>query len=166
MAKQVKDEKLVKQIHDLTASGKLNLGRFKDMEKGAEKLFKKTITEIKPSISESVENAIKEQKTIDNFGRTSKNIIDKLFQPIFMPLRATITVALVPTILGALGLKKTGKKPATETKPQTTQNQQVMKKETTGKNTTFGLTNYNIFQTNNEKDIFKSFSRMVNNENK
>ena len=82
-----------------------------------------------------------------------------------MPLRATITVALVPTILGALGLKKSGKKTSTtEPKPQTNNQQpQVEKKQPS---TTFGLTNYNIFQTNNEKDIFKSFSGMVNNENK
>ena len=164
LMKQGKDENLVKQINDLTTSGKLNLGLFKDMGKGAEKSFKKTIDEIKPSISESVKNAIKEQKTIDNFGRTSKNIIDKMFQPIFMPLRATITVALVPTILGALGLKKSGKKTPAEQKPQAAQNQSVAKESK--HNTTFGLHNYNLFQMNNEKDIFKSFSRMVNHENK
>jgi DNA repair exonuclease SbcCD ATPase subunit len=159
------NEKLVQQIKDLTASGKLNLGRFKDMGKGAEKEFKKNIAKVAPKFQESVTNAIKEQKTIDNFGRTSKNIIDKLFQPIFMPLRATITIALVPVILNALGLKKTGnKKPTTETKQQTiNQTPQVEKKQPS---TTFGLTNYNIFQTNAEKDLFNSFSRMVNNENK
>ena len=156
---------LVTQINSLTASGKINLGRFKDLGKGAEKNFTKTIKEVAPDISNSVKNAIKEQKTIDNFGRTSKNIIDKMFQPIFMPLRATITVSLVPIILGALGLKKSGKKPSSqEVKPQTNaQTPQVEKKQPT---TTFGVTNYSIFQTNNEKDIFKSFSRMVNNENK
>ena len=163
-AQEGKHSELVKQIGALTSSGKLNLGRFKDMGKGAEKTFKQTIAEVAPEIKESVTNALKEQKTVDNFGRTSKNIIDKMFQPIFMPLRATITVALVPTILGALGLKKTAKKPSTpEAKQQpNTQTPKVDKKQPS---TTFGITNYNIFQTNNEKDIFKSFSRMVNNEN-
>ena len=157
-----KHPELVEQIGKLTSSGKLNLGRFKDMGKGAEKTFKNKITEVAPEIADSVKNAINEQKTVDNFARTSKNIIDKMFQPIFMPLRATITVALVPTILGALGLKKSGKKPAPQEAKQQTTTPQAEKKQPT---TTFGVTNYNIFQANNEKDIFKSFSRMVNNEN-
>ena len=160
-----KHSELVEQISKLTSSGKLNLGYFKDMGKGAEKTFKNKITEVAPEIADTVKNAINEQKTVDNFARTSKNIIDKMFQPIFMPLRATITVALVPTILGALGLKKSGKKPVPqETKQQATpQTSQTEKKQPS---TTFGVTNYNIFQANNEKDIFKSFSGMVNNENK
>ena len=160
-----KHPELVKQIGDLVTGETLNLSKFKDMGKGAEKTFKQKIAEIAPEITETVTQAIKEQKTVDNFGRTGKNIIDKMFQPVFMPLRATITVALVPTILGALGLKKSGKKTSTtEPKPQTNNQQpQVEKKQPS---TTFGLTNYNIFQTNNEKDIFKSFSGMVNNENK
>ena len=156
---------LIEQINGLVTGESLNLAKFKEIGKGAEKAFKKTIKEIAPKeVAESVLNAINEQKTIDNFGRTSKNIIDKMFQPIFMPLRATITVALVPTILNALGLKKSGKKPSTpEAKPQAAnQTPQVEKKQPT---TTFGITNYKIFQAKNEKDIFKSFSRMVNNEN-
>ncbi|MBQ8886170.1 MAG: hypothetical protein IJY61_00520 [Candidatus Gastranaerophilales bacterium] len=159
---------LVKQINTLTSSGKLNLGYFKDLGKGAEKAFKEKIEEVAPQIKDSVANAIKEQKTVDNFGRTSKNIIDKMFQPIVMPVRATITTALIPVILGALGIKKTGNKPKEQSKEQTKAETEQPKdaKQIQKQNTTnFGLTNYGMFQLNNEKDIFKSFSGMVNNEN-
>ena len=128
--------------------GSINLGIFKKAGKGAEKIFKEKIENVAPEISESVKSAISEQKTIDNFARTGKNVIDKLFQPIFMPIRATITVALVPTILSALGLKKAGNKK---------QEQKI---------TPFDYLSYNVFKTSDDKKIFQAFSGVANYENK
>ena len=149
-----KHSELVEQIKGLTApmaeKGTINLGVFKKAGKGAEKLFKEKIDNIAPEISESVRNAISEQKTIDNFARTGKNVIDKLFQPIFMPIRATITVALVPTILAALGLKKTSSK----------------KPEEKEKITPYDYLSYNVFKTSDDKKIFQAFSGVANYENK
>ncbi len=147
-----KNSELVEQIKGLTApiaeKGLINLGIFKKAGKGAEKIFKEKIDTVAPEISESVKNAINEQKTIDNFARTGKNVIDKLFQPIFMPIRATITVALVPTILSALGLKKSGGK----------------KKEE--KITPYDYLSYNVFKTSDDKKLFQAFSGVANYENK
>lgn len=150
-ASEGKHAGLVDQIKGLTApmaeKGSINLDIFKKAGKGAEKLFKEKIDDVAPEISESVKNAIKEQKTIDNFARTGKNVIDKMFQPIFMPLRATITVALVPTILSALGLKKSGKKPEKQVTP-------------------YDYLSYNVFKTSDEKELFQAFSGVANYENK
>lgn len=147
-----KHSELVEQIKGLTApmaeKGSMNLDIFKKAGKGAEKIFKEKIDNVAPEISESVRNAISEQKTIDNFARTGKNVIDKLFQPIFMPIRATITVALVPTILAALGLKKAGNK-----KPEE-------------KITPYDYLSYNVFTTSDDKKIFQAFSGVTNYENK
>ena len=147
-----KHSELVEQIKGLTApmaeKGTINLDIFKKAGKGAEKIFKEKIDNVAPEISESVRNAISEQKTIDNFARTGKNVIDKLFQPIFMPIRATITVALVPTILAALGLKKAGSK-----KPEE-------------KITPYDYLSYNVFTTSDDKKIFQAFSGVANYENK
>ena len=147
-----KHSELVEQIKGLTApmaeKGSMNLDIFKKAGKGAEKIFKEKIDNVAPEISESVRNAISEQKTIDNFARTGKNVIDKLFQPIFMPIRATITVALVPTILAALGLKKAGSK-----KPEE-------------KITPYDYLSYNVFTTSDDKKIFQAFSGVTNYENK
>ena len=147
-----RNAELVEQIKGLTApmaeKGTMNLGIFKKAGKGAEKLFRETIDDIAPEISTTIKNAINEQKTIDNFSRTGKNVIDKMFQPIFMPLRATITVALVPTILGALGLKKSGsKKPEKEVTP-------------------YDYLSYNVFKSSNEKELFQAFAGVANYENK
>ncbi|HIS88596.1 TPA: hypothetical protein IAA87_04125 [Candidatus Avigastranaerophilus faecigallinarum] len=147
-----KHSELVEQIKGLTApmakKGSINLGIFKKAGKSAEKIFKEKIDDVAPEISESVKNAINEQKTIDNFARTGKNVIDKLFQPIFMPIRATITVALVPTILAALGLKKSSGKPK---EPQITP---------------YDYLSYNVFKTSDDKKIFQAFSGVANYENK
>lgn len=149
-----KHSELVEQIKGLTApmaeKGSMNLDIFKKAGKGAEKIFKEKIDNVAPEISESVRNAISEQKTIDNFARTGKNVIDKLFQPIFMPIRATITVALVPTILAALGLKKAGSK----------------KPEEKEKITPYDYLSYNVFTTSDDKKIFQAFSGVANYENK
>ncbi len=76
-------------------------------------------------------------KASGNYAKTSKNVMDKLLQPIFMPLRAKLTIMAVPVILGALGLKKSSKKAIENSKVNT---------------------NYNMFQNADEKVLFKAFS--------
>ncbi|MCD7878496.1 MAG: hypothetical protein LUG16_01025 [Candidatus Gastranaerophilales bacterium] len=105
-----KDSNFVEQITELTKGDKLNLEVFKEAGKNAEKIFTGNIKEKAPEMADDVVNAIKQQTVINNYSRTSKNVMDKLFQPVFMPLRATITIALVPVILGLIGKKKPEKK--------------------------------------------------------
>ncbi len=140
---------LTQQISALTDGGKMNLSIFKKAGKGAQKLFQEKIKEVAPEISDTVSRALKEQQIINNYAKTGKNVMDKLFQPIFMPLRANVTVALIPFILGLFGLKKGGSKP----KEQEQEN--LLK-----------TLNYEVFQTSTEKEIFKSFLEVTNNESK
>ena len=84
-------------------------------------------------------------KAVGNYAKTSKNMMDKLLQPIFMPLRAKLTIMAVPVILGALGLKKASKKAEA--------NQKVN-------------TNYNMFQSADEKLLFNVFAINGDNQQK
>ena len=129
-------------------SGKLNLKVF--TKKGAEsqQAFIQKVSEKSPEIVETVEKAIKEQRIINNFTDTGKNVMNKLFQPVFMPLRAMVTIAMVPVLLNLLGLKK----PAKKQPPVLEQNPQI-------------VLNYNVFQTDNEKELFKSFAEVTKHEN-
>ena len=137
---------LAEQIKLLTEGGKINLNIFKKAGKGAEKIFQEQIKQKAPDISDKVIKALKEQQVLNNYARTGKNVMDKFFQPVFMPLRATITVALVPFLVALMGQKKPEKKaPAQDLK---------------------NIMNYNVFQNSNEKELFQSFSGVVNNENK
>ena len=129
-------------LKELIDGGKINLGVFKKTGKGAEKTFKKEVAEKFPEAAKSIIRAIKEQHTLDNYSHTAKNVADKMFQPIFMPIRATITIALVPIILGALGLKKSSAK----SKQKDVQNP-------------FQNMSLNVIQ--NTNDIFKSFTGSV-----
>ena len=95
------------------------------------------------------EHIDKAKKVLSNYPRTEKNVMDKTFQPIFMPLRAKLTIMAVPPILGALGLKKGGNK-----KPSTPEKQE--------NNPT---SNYKLFQNESEKVLFGSFSGVANHEN-
>ena len=135
-------------LSKLTNGGKINLSVFKHVGKKAEKSFTQEFTEKMPDVAETVTNAIKQQHVLDNYKNASKNVADKLFQPVFMPIRATITIALVPVILGALGLKKSAKKP----------------KEAQQNQNPFQNISLNVAQKNN--DVFKAFAGVMNNENK
>ena len=139
---------LAAQITSLTEGGKINLGVFQKAEKGAERAFKHTIDETAPEISGKVKDAIKEQHILNNYAKTGKNVIDKFFQPVFLPLRAAITIALVPIIIGVFGIKKSSGKP--EQKQQNP----------------FDVLNYNVFQTESEKTLFQSFAGVANHEDK
>lgn len=46
-----------------------------------------------------------EQLTINN-GKTFKELAKRVHQPVFMPVRAAITIAMVPPLLAAMGIKK------------------------------------------------------------
>ncbi len=129
-------------LEALTEGGKINLDVFKKMGRKAERTFKKQISKYLPEKSQEVINAIKEQHTLNNYKNAAKNVSDKLFQPVFMPIRAKITIALVPIILGALGLKKASSM-----------------KENPYKNM-----NLNIIKHNNQ-EIFKTFTGVNGNEN-
>lgn len=137
------NSELASEINKLTENGILNLNIFTDKGKKVQLSFIENIKQIAPEIVDTVTNAITEQKVLNNYDKTNKNIIDKLFQPIVLPLRAKITIAMVPVLLGLLGKTKPGIK--------TKQNNNQL------------LTN--IFQTETEKELFGSFNRMVNNEN-
>ncbi|MBQ9246725.1 hypothetical protein IJ182_10715 [bacterium] len=117
-----------------------------------------TFTKIPEAIKENAQKIIDNPETekqketaakvVKNYATTAKNVMDKVFQPIFMPLRAKLTIMAVPVILGALGLSKGGKK-----KAQTTDSDKNR------------ILNYNIFQSDNEKVLFGSFSGVANHEN-
>ena len=76
------------------------------------------------------------------------------------PLRAAITIALVPIILNALGIKKGGSKKAQEAAAE--QNKQAQQQPATQ----YDVLQTNMFQSTSEKEIFNSFLEVANNENK
>lgn len=145
-----RDANLVQQIDMLIEGGKINLGIFANKGKNAQKIFTQEISEKAPEVLETVKSALKEQKILNNYAKTGKNVLDKFFQPVFMPLRAMITIALVPIILSKLGKHKPGSKPKEEEKPA--QNPQVM-------------LNYEVFQTKSEKELFGSFAEVTKHAN-
>ncbi len=142
-----KDIKLAEQINSLIHGDKLNLKAIAHNK--SEKLFKQTIEEKAPEIAEKVSNAISQQKVLNNYSRTAKNVMDKLFQPIFMPIRATITVALVPVLLSLVGIKKASNN--NNKKPN---------------ENPFNNLSYNVVPTIKDEKLFKSFAGVAKHENK
>ena len=138
----------VKKFKDLVEPDKINLGVFKKLGKNSKKQFEEKISEIAPEILEKVKAAIKAQKNLDNYEHTAKNVIDKLFQPIFMIIRANVTIALVPVILGVLGLSKN------------------KKAKNVQKDDPYENLIRNTFQSNSEKELFKSFTGVNENASK
>ena len=145
-AQNNKDNPLTKTINRLTEGNKLNLSIFTKEGVVSSEEFLTKLSEQASDIVDDVTKAIQKEKDCPRYLSTAKNVIDKLFQPIFMPIRATITTALVPVILNALGLKKSGKKPAPEQNPQV-------------------MLNYSVFQNETEKKLFQSFAGVNNNAN-
>ena len=139
--------KLVEQIGKLTANDGLNLSVLTNAGKHAETSFIEEIGKNIPEVTKTVKEAIKEQKVINNYTNTSKNVMEKMFQPIFMPIRAKVTIALVPVLLGLMGQRK----PSSKKKQQQQPAEQAI---------------YNIFQNEKEKVLFGSFSGVASNENK
>ena len=136
-------------IPELIADGKINTKVF--AEKGAKSLkaFSKAIREQAPDVADDVLNGIKAQNSTNNYASAAKNVFDKFFQPAFLPIRAAITIALVPIILKTMGIKKGGSKPKEPAQEQNIYN-----------SLNFG------FKSQKEKDLFQSFAGVANYENK
>ena len=68
---------------------------------------------IKRAVKKVMDNPAKYMKNdasyIKEHGRVFKETAGRLHQPIFLPLRAAATIAIVPPILHAMGLSKSGK---------------------------------------------------------
>lgn len=137
------------QISNLIENGKFNINIFKSGKGNTEKAFIRRLKVLAPENIDSVKQAIKAQRTLNNFEDTGTNVMKKIFQPIFMPIRANITIALVPVLLGLLGKHKPNSN----------------KKDTTKLNSIQNI-NHSMFFTENEKALFNSFSGVANHENK
>ena len=153
------EESFIGQLRDLTKGGKINVGIFKDMGKGAEKAFAEKLTRRAPEVGKKYLDAAKAQKVLNNYSDTASNVLNKFLQPVFMPVRAAITIALVPVILNALGIKKGGSKKAQEAAAQ--QNKQVPQQQASP----YDTLQTQMFQSTSEKEIFNSFLEVANNEN-
>ena len=156
LEKNSKSIPLVEHIRSIIKDDKIDLDTLRKGGKDAEKVL---VSSIETATQNSkavklIKEALKNQRILDNYESTAKNIIDKFFQPVFMPVRATITIALVPVILGALGIKK-GNKAKAQGQAQA-QEQKI---------NPYTMLNHHICQTNNEKELFKSFAGVANHEN-
>lgn len=147
----------VKVIKSLIQDGQMNLSALQ--KSGIKpKEFIQHIKNIAPDIAKPVSKAINGQKVLNNYAKTGKNVADKLLQPIFMILRANITIALVPLILaGATKACKFIKNHFSSNKSS-----EKAQKEPSDP---FKMMNLNVFKTNNEKELFQSFLGVDNHEN-
>lgn len=111
----------VDNIKKLLLDGNFNENEVQKLAKN-----KKALKDLKLNISkiagkekaEAIEQGIKAKFKDLNYFSTAKNVVDKLYQPVFMPIRAAITIALVPIILKALGKQKPSSgKPKDQAKP-------------------------------------------------
>lgn len=168
------EETFIGQIKDLIKDGKMNLDAFKGMGKGAEKEFGKKLLKRSPEVFKQYTDAANAQKVLNNYSSTAKNVLDKLFQPVFMPIRATVTIALIPIIMNALGIKKGGKKPKeAEAQPNAQQEvKQEAKQSETPKQevqqsakVAYDSLKLNMFQGNNDKELFNHFAEVAKYEN-
>ena len=137
------NKRLNKLIEKLTKGNKLDPDFLKDTKLREE--FLSLLEAADSKLCTIAKEAIAQEEACPNYLRTCKNVIDKLFQPIFMPIRATITTSLVPVILSAMGIKKVVKKP-----------QPVVQ----------AVADYSIFQTAKEKELFKPFEEVASNARK
>ncbi len=135
-------------VNTLTADGKFNVGVFAKKGEGSLKNFARTLKEQAPDAAKDIIDGIKAQKSNNNYPKAAKNIMDKFFQPAFMPLRASITIALVPILLKLVGLKKGGKP------------QQPPQNDNIYNSLYFGL------NSDKAKEVFKTFAGVANYENK
>lgn len=97
---------------------------------------------------DDIAKGISAQFRKSNYSSTGKNILDKLFQPAFMPLRAAVTIALVPVILKALGKQKPSKsQQVADTNKQAVKTQQQTP----------------LIMDNKAKEVFSNFDKSSNN---
>lgn len=150
------EETFLGQVKDLIKGERINTGIFKGMGKGAEKEFGKKLSKRAPEVYKKYVDASKAQKVLNNYSGTAKNVLDKFFQPVFMPVRATVTIALVPIILKALGVKKHSSKKQSASDTQKEQNQ-IQKP--------YESLKFNMFQGNSDKQLFNHFQEVAKYEN-
>ncbi|MBQ3640704.1 hypothetical protein II906_02065 [bacterium] len=117
----------------------------------SQKAFIKGIRENFKDEAEVIIKGLEAQKVDNNYISVAQKTIEKLWQPISMPVRAAITIALVPIILN--GIKKLTEKKAEQKQLQNMQNQ-TMGNQYSG-------TQYNI-----DKELFADFLGGSKNENK
>lgn len=168
------EETFVGQIKDLVKDGKINLNIFKGMGKGAKKEFDKKLSRRAPEVFKQYIEAANAQKVLNNYSSTAKNVLDKFFQPVFMPIRATITIALIPVIMNALGIKKGGKKPKEaevkqdtqqEVKQEAKQSEAPKKEVQQSAQVAYDSLKLNMFQGNSDKELFNHFAEVAKYEN-
>lgn len=138
------NEKATEDINKFIQGNKINLNEIKDMEEK----FLSNISSKDSELATKVKNAITQEKAYPKYLRTCKDVMDKLLQPICLPIRAMITTAMVPVIIKSLGISKDGKKSKEAPKPIAP---------------TF---DYSRLKTAKQKELFKPFMEVTNNENK
>ena len=97
------------KFKELVLEGKFNKNKVAELIKNKTELksFMEKVSDIVPKEkSDILLKGLKSKYISDNYFSTAENVIDKLYQPVFMPIRAMITIALVPIILNALGKQK------------------------------------------------------------
>ena len=139
------EQELVEEISHITKDGNINTSNLSKTTKNPVKSFITKIKEVAPDKIELIEKAIGEQAVLNNYQKAAKNVADKFFQPIFMPLRAIVTIALIPVLLKAMGLKK----------PDKTNNENIFNSLAT-----------NSFSSEKSKEVFQPFLGAIKNENK
>lgn len=140
------NENATEKINKFIKGNKLNLDIVKDAK--LEEEFLSIISNKDSELATKVKNAIEKEKDCPKYLRTCKDVMDKLLQPICLPIRAMITTAMVPVIIKALGISKDGKKSKEAPKPIAP---------------TF---DYSRLKTAKQKELFKPFMEVTNNENK
>ena len=149
LSQRANDIRTEVNIPALIADGKINTKAFAEKGGASFKAFTKAVREQAPDVADDILKGIKAQNSTNNYANTAKNVFDKFFQPAFLPIRAAITIALVPIILKTMGIKKGGSKPKDPVQEQNIYN-----------SLNFG------FKSQKEKDLFQSFAGVANYENK
>lgn len=148
LKKQGSDLEFAEEINKVTEGNKINFDILTKSDENGVKIFKNKIKKAAPDISQTVSDAFREQKVVNNYAKAAKNVADKFFQPVFMPFRAAVTISLIPVLLTSLGLKKPSNKTADA--------QQNM----------FNNLNNDAFKDESAKVIFQPFSGVASHENK
>ena len=138
-------QQIGKATKALNVSGALKMPE--NMQEKAQQVINKTKSIIASDKTRFVDKeaaklkAMAEEKSVENYEKTAKNVFDKFFQPVFMPLRASVTIMAVPHIMNILGMNKKGKKPEQKQEQSNVPNY-----------------DYKICLSENEKVLFQSFS--------
>lgn len=129
----------------------------KDIEKMASKLLKGKKAIQESELPEALLKGI--QSRLKNYSSTLDMFLNKANGPVFWPFKAALTVALVPVILSAIGIKKSDKKPEKKADGnQTTPSTNVVDQKAKQK--------IELLTPKTEtKAVFQSFAGVTNNDN-